>query len=151
MNYLEKVEEFHRCFDAPVLKTPQFPSKERCELRVELLREELQELIDNINAGNLVEVADAFGDLQVVLSGAILEFGMGDVFNDIFENINNSNMSKACITEQEANDTINFYKEKDNTEAYSKKIGDKWVVYRSADNKILKSVNYTKANPGLFL
>ena len=146
MNYIKKVEEFHKTFNAPVLSKPQIPSKDRCELRVNLLQEELDELKEAIKNNDLVEIADACGDIQVILSGTILEFGLGDKFNDIFDNIHNSNMSKACNSEQEAIDTLNFYKEKDGTDAYYINDNNKWLVYRKSDNKILKSINYISAD-----
>lgn len=145
MNYIKMVEEFHKTFNAPVLKTPQIPSNERCDLRIDLIQEELNELKEAIKNNDLVEMADACGDLMVVLCGSILEFGMGDKFNEIFNNIHNSNMSKACNSEQEAIDTVNFYNDKDGTDAYYVSYGDKWLVYRKSDNKILKSINYIRA------
>lgn len=146
MNYLSKVSEFHKTFDAPILEKPQIPSEERCQLRVSLLQEELNELKDAINDGNLVEIADALCDIQYVLSGAILEFGMGATFNELFDEVQRSNMSKACSSIQEAIETISHYKKKDGTESTYKQVGDKWVVYRLSDNKVLKSVNYSPAN-----
>ena len=146
MSYISKVSDFHKTFDAPILETPQIPSEERCQLRVSLLQEELNELKQAIDENNLVEIADALCDIQYVLSGAILEFGMGEVFDELFEEVQRSNMSKACSSIQEAIDTISHYKQKDGTESTYKQVGDKWVVYRLSDNKVLKSVNYSPAN-----
>jgi predicted HAD superfamily Cof-like phosphohydrolase len=146
MNYISKVSEFHKTFDAPILETPQIPSEERCQLRVSLLQEELNELKDAINDGNLVEIADALCDIQYVLSGAILEFGMGATFDELFDEVQRSNMSKACSSIQEAIETISHYKKKDGTESTYKQLGDKWIVYRISDNKVLKSINYSPAN-----
>ncbi|MBP7357533.1 MAG: nucleoside triphosphate pyrophosphohydrolase family protein, partial [Cloacibacterium sp.] len=81
---LNQVAEFHRTFNAPILETPQIPSKERCELRVSLLQEELNELKQAIEDNDLVEIADALCDLQYVLSGAVLEFGLGEKFVELF-------------------------------------------------------------------
>ena len=145
-NYLESVSEFHKTFGAPILETPQIPSKERCELRVSLLQEELNELKEAIEKGDVVEVADALADLQYVLSGAILEFGMGDKFNTLFDEVQRSNMSKACNSHQEAIETLLHYKKKDGTEGIYKEEEGKWLVYRKEDNKVLKSVNYSPAN-----
>ena len=83
---------------------------------------------------------------MVVLCGSILEFGMGDKFDEIFENIHNSNMSKACSTQQEAIETLLHYKQKDGTEGTYQQIGDVYVVNRNGDNKVLKSVAYSPAN-----
>jgi predicted HAD superfamily Cof-like phosphohydrolase len=146
MNYIKKVEEFHTTFKAPVLKTPQIPSSERCDLRINLIQEELNELKEAIKNNDLVEMADACGDLMVVLCGSILEFGMGDKFNEIFNNIHNSNMSKACNSEQEAIDTVSFYNDKDGTDAYYVNDNDKWLVYRKSDDKVLKSINYIRTD-----
>ena len=146
INSLNQVAEFHKTFNAPVLETPQIPSEQRCKLRVSLLQEELNELSQAIKDGDLVEIADALCDLQYVLSGAVLEFGMGNKFDKIFENIHNSNMSKACESEREAEETLLFYKHKDGTEGYYKEINGKWLVYRNGDDKVLKSINYSPAN-----
>ena len=146
MNYIKLVEEFHNTFGAPVLDTPQIPSKDRCELRVSLLQEELNELKEAIENNDLVEISDALSDLQYVLSGAILEFGLGGKFNELFLEVQRSNMSKACSSQQEAIETLLHYKEKDGTEGYYKEVDGKWLVYRNGDNKVLKSINYSPAN-----
>lgn len=143
MNYISKVKEFHNTFDAPVLETPQIPSEDRCRLRVSLLQEELDELKSAITKGDIVEVADALCDLQYVLSGAVLEFGLGDKFEQLFNEVQRSNMSKACSSIQEALMTISHYKKRDGVESMYKRVGNKWVVYRMSDNKILKSINYS--------
>ena len=145
-DFLEKVKCFHEMFNAPVLETPQIQSKERCDLRVTLIQEELDEMKEAIEKGDVIEIADSLGDLMVVLCGSILEFGMGDKFNDIFENIHNSNMSKACDSKKEALETLSHYKQKDGTEGRYEEVNGKYIVYRSNDNKVLKSVGYSPAS-----
>jgi len=144
-NALNQVAEFHHTFKHPVISTPAIPSKERCELRISLLAEELKELQQAVDDNNLVEVADALCDLQYVLAGAILEFGLGGKFKELFDEVHRSNMSKACATVEEANRTINHYKNTANTESYHKEADGLYLVYRTADNKTLKSVNYSPA------
>lgn len=146
INSLNQVADFHRTFNAPILNTPQIPSEQRCELRVNLLQEELNELSQAIKDNDLVEIADALCDIQYVLSGAVLEFGLGDKFVELFNEVQRSNMSKACSTEEEAQRTLEHYKQKDGTEGYYKQVGDKWVTYRNGDDKVLKSVGYSPAN-----
>lgn len=145
-NYLEMVAEFHKTFKAPILDTPQIPSLDRCKLRISLLQEELNELQEAIDNNDLVEVADAFVDIQYVLSGAILEFGLGDKFNELFNEVQRSNMSKACENEVVAQATVEHYKQKDGTESDYKEVNGKFIVYRNEDNKVLKSVNYSPAS-----
>lgn len=142
---LRGVSDFHNLFDLPVLMEPTIPSKERSMLRINLLEEELKELKDAIEANDIVEIADAFCDLQYVLSGAILEFGMGMKFKKLFKEVQRSNMSKACQDLQEAEDTLNHYKETKDTEAYIKPKEDKYLVYRKSDHKVLKSIKYSPA------
>ena len=143
---LNQVAEFHRTFKAPILNTPQIPSADRCKLRVSLIAEELKELQEAIDNQDLVEVADALCDIQYVLSGAVLEFGLGSKFVDLFNEVQRSNMSKACNTYEEAELTVAYYAKKDGTEAEIVQDGDKFLVYRIIDNKVLKSVMYSPAD-----
>lgn len=143
---LNLVAEFHKTFKHPILDSPQIPAENRCKLRVALLAEELKEMEVAILEKDLVGIADSLCDLQYVLSGAILEFGLGNKFKALFEEVQRSNMSKACNSEEEANQTIQFYKDKDGTECYHTKEAGKWLVYRKSDNKTIKSINYSPAD-----
>ena len=146
LDSLNQVAQFHQTFGAPILAEPTIPSKERCELRVSLLAEELDELKEAIAANDLVEIADALCDLQYVLSGAVLEFGLGEKFVDLFNEVQRSNMSKACQSLEEAEYTVKFYQDKDGTEAEIKEEHGVWKVFRKSDNKVLKSINYSPAD-----
>jgi len=143
---LQLVAEFHRTFKHPILPAPGIPAENRCRLRVALIEEELREFEEAIAQGDIIGVADALSDIQYVLSGAILEFGLADKFKALFEEVQRSNMSKACNSEDEAKRTIEHYLEKDGTECYYKQEGDKWLVYRRSDNKTIKSINYSPAD-----
>jgi len=143
---LNLVADFHNTFKHPILSKPAIPDENRCKLRVALLAEELKEMEVAILENDLVGVADALCDLQYVLSGAILEFGLGDKFKALFEEVQRSNMSKACNTEEEAEQTVQHYKQKDRTECYYQQEAGKWLVYRKSDNKTIKSINYSPAD-----
>ncbi len=143
---LNLVAEFHNTFKHPILSNPAIPDENRCKLRVALLAEELKEMEVAILENDLVGVADALCDLQYVLSGAILEFGLGDKFKALFDEVQRSNMSKACNTVQEAEQTVQHYKQKDGTECYYRQEAGKWLVYRKSDNKTIKSINYSPAD-----
>lgn len=143
---LNQVAAFHRTFKHPILDTPQIPDKKRCELRISLIAEELKELEEAIANDDLVEVADALCDIQYVLSGAVLEFGMGERFKTLFDEVQRSNMSKACETEEEAKATVAHYQKEKWTECYYEEADGKWLVYRTEDKKTLKSVNYSPAD-----
>lgn len=143
---LTSVAEFHKTFQHPILDTPQIPSEARCNLRVSLIAEELKELEEAIQAKDLVEIADALCDIQYVLSGAVLEFGLKDKFNALFEEVQRSNMSKACKSVEEAEATMKHYKEEKGVDSYYKEVDGLFLVFREGDNKTLKSIEYSPAD-----
>lgn len=143
---LSSVAAFHNTFHLPVLDDPIIPDAKRCELRINLLQEELNELKEAIADNDLVEVADALADIQYVLSGAILEFGLGDKFKSLFDEVQRSNMSKVCETRAVAEATLKHYQETKDTEGYIVEEDGHFLVYRTSDKKVLKSVNYSPAD-----
>lgn len=143
---LSSVARFHDTFSLPILDKPKIPDSKRCALRISLLQEELNELKEALDDNDLIETADALADLQYVLSGAILEFGLAESFKDIFDEVQRSNMSKTCKTLEEAEDTQAYYKEHKGTDSIIKSKGDEYLVYRKEDMKVLKSVKYSPAN-----
>ena len=145
-NALNLVARFHRLFGLPVLDEPEVPSADRCRLRVSLLEEELEELKEAIIDNDIVAIADALADLQYVLSGAILEFGLADKFASLFNEVQRSNMSKACETEDDALRTREYYLKEKETESYTERKNGQFLVYRKEDGKVLKSINYSEAD-----
>ncbi|WP_149912995.1 pyrophosphohydrolase domain-containing protein [Sphingobacterium cavernae] len=143
---LTSVAEFHKTFQHPILDSPKIPSESRCKLRVSLIAEELKELEEAIQANDIVEIADALCDIQYVLSGAVLEFGLGNKFNALFEEVQRSNMSKACKSVEEAEATIKHYKDEKGVDSYYKEVDGLYLVFREGDNKTLKSINYSPAD-----
>lgn len=146
LDALNQVAEFHKTFKHPIEKFPVIPTKSRCDLRVALIREELDELQSAIDRHDLVEIADALCDIQYVLSGAVLEFGLGEKFVDLFNEVQRSNMSKSCISVEEAEATVKYYKEERGVDCYYRPSDGHYLVYRTDDNKTLKSINYSPAN-----
>jgi len=143
---LNQVAEFHKTFKHPIVDEPKIPSKKRCDLRVALISEELEELVDAIKDNDIVEIADALCDIQYVLSGAVLEFGLGEKFRDLFDEVQRSNMSKSCKSVEEAEATIKHYKENKGMDCYYQEVDGHFLVYRKEDNKTLKSINYSPAD-----
>lgn len=143
---LSDVSKFHDTFNLPVLDSPIIPSEKRCELRIALLQEELNELKDAIKDNDLVEVADALADIQYVLSGAILEFGLADRFADLFNEVQRSNMSKTCKTMEEAEKTQAHYLESKGVSSHIVEKNGEYLVYRDGDKKVLKSIAYSPAD-----
>jgi len=143
---LTSVAAFHVLFGAPIVEDgPRIPAPERSQLRVSLLQEELNELSQAIKDSDLVECADALADLQYVLSGAVLEFGLHHCFKSIFDEVQRSNLSKACSTREEAEATVEHYKGRGVAAAEIRECGEagELVVLRVPDKKVLKSVQYS--------
>lgn len=146
LDALNQVAEFHKTFKHPIEEGPIIPERRRCDLRVALIREELEELEAAIENNDLVEVADALCDIQYVLSGAVLEFGLGEKFRELFDEVQRSNMSKSCASENEAEATVKYYKEERGMDCFYRKVDGHYLVYRSDDHKTLKSINYSPAD-----
>ena len=90
-NFL-KVKEFMKTFGQEVLSKPTLPDNKIIKLRLDLIKEELNELEDAIKNKNLVEIADALTDILYVTYGAGHAFGIN--LDSCFDEVQNSNMSK---------------------------------------------------------
>ena len=95
LDKIDKVRKFHEVFlignqDAPVANV----GEETYLLRHRLLHEENEEDLQACKDGDLVEIADALGDLLYIWCGSVLKHGLQDVMEDVFNEIQRSNMSK---------------------------------------------------------
>lgn len=122
---LEKVKIFHETYGLPVKDAPDISDERTNALRISLLAEELEELQEALAAGDMVEVLDALTDLQYVLDGAYLSFGLHSLKEAAFNEVQRSNMSKLGE--------------------------DGKPVVRESDGKILKGPNYTPPDIAQFL
>jgi predicted HAD superfamily Cof-like phosphohydrolase len=86
--------EFNQAFDIPKLDSPDIGSEELIELRIKLLREEVEEYAEAARTGDLVEVLDALADIGYILAGTILNHGMQNIYDDAFDEVHRSNMAK---------------------------------------------------------
>ncbi len=92
---LAAVQEFHEAFGLGVQQQPMAAlGDEKVKLRYELMREENEEYLDAALQGDLVEVADALGDMLYILCGTIIEHGLQHKISEVFDEIQRSNMSK---------------------------------------------------------
>ncbi|MDC7995771.1 nucleoside triphosphate pyrophosphohydrolase family protein [Altibacter sp. HG106] len=119
-NKIAAVRKFHEAFKLGVKETPQADlGKAKNLLRYKLMREENEEYLEAANDNDLVEVADALGDMLYILCGTIIEHGMQYKIEEVFEEIQRSNMSKLGADGQ--------------------------PIYRE-DGKVLKGPNYFQPN-----
>lgn len=124
-NKLEAVKEFHTAFKIGHLESPKADlGAIKNTLRFNLMKEENEEYLEAANNNDLVEVADALGDMLYILCGTIIEHGLQYKIEDVFEEIQRSNMSKLGEDGQ--------------------------PIYRE-DGKVLKGPNYFKPDIGAIL
>ncbi|MCK5400782.1 MAG: nucleoside triphosphate pyrophosphohydrolase family protein [Flavobacteriaceae bacterium] len=94
-NKIEAVKAFHAAFKLGYRETPKASlGIEKNMLRYKLMREENEEYLDAANTNDLVEVADALGDMLYILCGTIIEHGFQHKIEAVFNEIQRSNMSK---------------------------------------------------------
>ena len=94
-NELNAVAKFHDAFgiesaDSPSVNIPE----QTILLRHNLMKEENEEYLEAAQKNDLIEVADALGDMLYILCGTILSHGMQHKITEVFKEIQRSNMSK---------------------------------------------------------
>ena len=92
MSNFNKVGTFMKTFGQEIKTEPSFSTEKINKLRIDLIKEELQELTEAMNTKDLLEVADALTDILYVTYGAGHAFGID--LDKCFEEVQNSNMSK---------------------------------------------------------
>lgn len=119
-NKIEAVKKFHTAYKIGYRESPKADlGSSKNELRFNLMKEENEEYLEAAQNNDLVEVADALGDMLYILCGTIIEHGMQDKIEEVFNEIQRSNMSKLDENGQ--------------------------PIYRE-DGKVLKGPNYFKPN-----
>ena len=94
-NKIEAVKAFHTAFKIGHRETPKASlGIDKNMLRYKLMREENEEYLEAANDDDLVEVADALGDMLYILCGTIIEHGLQHKIEEVFDEIQRSNMSK---------------------------------------------------------
>ncbi|WP_369048399.1 hypothetical protein [Tenacibaculum sp. UWU-22] len=119
-NKIAAVQEFHTAFKLGIQNKPIADiGKDKIRLRYNLMKEENEEYLEAAKQNDLVEIADALGDMLYILCGTIIEHGFQDKIEAVFQEIQRSNMSKLGE--------------------------DGKPIYRE-DGKVLKGPNYFKPN-----
>tara|TARA_B100000963_G_scaffold310964_1_gene287707 strand:+ start:36 stop:419 length:384 start_codon:yes stop_codon:yes gene_type:complete len=92
---LDSVKQFHDTYKIGYNNDPIADlGPEKNKLRFKLMSEENEEYLDASNNNDIIEVADALGDMLYILCGTIIEHGMQDIIEPVFDEIQKSNMSK---------------------------------------------------------
>lgn len=151
MASVNQVLDFMTLMGQPTPDKVGMPDKSRQDLRVKLLEEEVRELKEAVEANDIVGVLDALCDIQYVLTGAIIEFGMVDIFEKAFDEVHDSNMSKACTDYDEAVQTQQYYLATSGIESDIQPKDNYYVVVDRKTRKALKSYKYRPANLTQFI
>ena len=117
---IDSVKKFHETYKIGYSNSPLANlGSNKNSLRFNLMDEENKEYLEAANNNDMIEVADALGDMLYILCGTIIEHGMQDLIEDVFDEIQKSNMSKLGL--------------------------DGNPIYRE-DGKVMKGPNYFKPN-----
>jgi hypothetical protein len=141
--FVDEVEEFNSLMGKINNYEPTIPEKKEWEFVYNFVLEELEEYREACERGDIVEVLDALCDITYVSlgNGAMLH-GLKDKIWPAYQEVQASNLSKACSTEEEAQKTVEQRSKEQGTACHYEKVGDKYIVYRSSDFKVMKNVNY---------
>jgi predicted HAD superfamily Cof-like phosphohydrolase len=145
--YISEVETFNQTMGKPNNYTPNIPEEKEWMFVYNFILEELEEYKHACETGNIVEVLDALCDITYVATGnGVMLHGLKDKFENAYAEVQASNMSKACNTEEEAIETVKVRSEQQGEPCHYEKVGDYYIVYRSRDRKVMKNINYFKPN-----
>ena len=147
VDFVNEVEEFNRTFGKPNNYEPKIPEKKEWQFVYDFVLEELEEYRHACENGDIVEILDALCDIAYVsLGNGVMLHGLKDKIWPAYQEVQASNMSKSCSTEEEAMETISIRSKEQAEPCHFEKIGDRYVVYRSRDRKVMKSINYFRPN-----
>ena len=145
--FVDEVEEFNAVMGKPNAYEPNIPERKEWEFVYNFILEELEEYREACEKGDIVEVLDALCDITYVATGnGTMLHGLKDKIWPAYQEVQASNLSKACRTEDEAKATVIQRSSEQGEECYYEKVGDYYVVYRSRDRKVMKNVNYFRPN-----
>lgn len=145
--FVEEVQQFNEMMgktyqnrDKPTI------NKADADFVVNFIQEELDELKTAAENGDIVEVLDAILDITYVcLGNGAMSFGLKDKIMAGYAEVQRSNLSKICKTEEEAQETVILRSEQQGRPCHYKKVGDGYVVYRD-DDKVMKNKYWSEPN-----
>ena len=144
--FVDEVETFNATFGKPNNYEPTIPSKVEWQFVYDFILEELEEYREACENGNIVEVLDALCDITYVsLGNGTMLHGLKDKIWPAYLEVQASNMSKACSSEEEAILTVSKRAKEQGEACHYEKIAEgRYIVYRTRDRKVMKSINYFK-------
>ena len=145
--FVNEVEIFNSTFGKPNNYEPTIPEKKEWQFVYDFVLEELEEYRQACEKGDIVEILDALCDLTYVATGnGTMLHGLKDKIWPAYQEVQASNMSKTCSTEEEALETIAKRSKELSVACHFEKVEDRFVVYRTRDRKVMKAINYYRPN-----
>ena len=145
--FVSEVETFNATMGKPNNYEPIIPEEKEWMFVYDFILEELEEYKAACEAGDIVEILDALCDIAYVSigNGAMLH-GLKDKLWSAYQEVQASNMSKACVDKEEAQATVERRSKEQNEPCHYEKVGDYYIVYRTRDRKVMKNINYFRPN-----
>lgn len=141
--FVNEVEEFNSTMGKPNNYEPTIPEKKEWQFVYDFILEELEEYRVACETGNIVEVLDALCDIAYVsLGNGTMLHGLKDKIWPAYQEVQGSNMSKACTSEEEAQATVETRSKEQGEPCHYEKVGEYYIVYRTRDRKVMKNINY---------
>jgi hypothetical protein len=149
--FISEVEEFNAVMGKPNNYEPIIPERKEWEFVYNFVLEELEEYREACEGGDIVEILDALCDITYVAvgNGAMLH-GIKDKVWEAYQEVQASNLSKACKTEEEAQATVDKRSIEQGEACHYEKVGPYYIVYRTRDKKVMKNVNYFRPDLSKF-
>ena len=141
--FVNEVEEFNATMGKPNNYEPTIPEKKEWQFVYDFILEELEEYKVACETGNIVEVLDALCDIAYVsLGNGTMLHGLKDKIWPAYQEVQGSNMSKACSSEEEAQATVELRSKEEAEPCHYEQVGEYYIVYRTRDRKVMKNINY---------
>ena len=145
--FVDEVEEFNDLMNKPNNYEPTIPEEKEWKFVYNFILEELEEYREACEQGDIIGVLDALCDITYVsLGNGVMLHGLKDKIWDAYQEVQRSNLSKACTSEEEAKQTVEQRSKEQGEPCHYERIGGRYIVYRSSDKKVMKSINYSKPN-----
>ncbi|MDA7616878.1 nucleoside triphosphate pyrophosphohydrolase family protein [bacterium] len=141
--FVNEVETFNATFGKINNYEPTIPEKKEWQFVYDFVLEELEEYRQACENGDIVEVLDALCDIAYVsLGNGTMLHGLKDKIWPAYQEVQGSNMSKSCSTQEEAMETVTLRSKEQDEPCHFEQVEDRFVVYRTRDRKVMKSINY---------
>jgi len=149
--FISEVEEFNAVMGKPNNYNPVIPDEKEWMFVYNFILEELEEYKHACETNNIVEVLDALCDITYVsLGNGTMLHGLKDKVWPAYQEVQASNLSKACISEEEAQETVRVRSAEQKEPCHYEQVNKYFIVYRTRDRKVMKNINYFRPDLSKF-